>query len=85
MSEGLNNIELSSIILASTAILGLIAKFVHSLRGEIRECWGVKFRTPPPSRQVSENNNAGFHYQNTQNIPVVPTLPIVNDNNLMNV
>ena len=80
----LGTIELSSLIIGSTALLGVLAKFLHSMRYDIRKCWCIEFRSPTNSRQVSESNNAGFSYQNNnQNIPVVPTLPIHNDNNLM--
>jgi len=49
-----NTLTISAIVLATTAITGVILKFVHSLRGDIKSCCCIIFRTPiaSPRNQI---------------------------------
>lgn len=44
---------ISAVVLASVSIAGVLGKLIHSMRGDIKECFCIKFRTPENSEQSS--------------------------------
>lgn len=48
---------LSAIVLSSTAVLGILAKFIHSLRNDIKSCFCITFRSPSNSVVSSSPKN----------------------------
>lgn len=48
---------ISALVLGSTAVLGVLAKFLHSLRGDIKSCFCITFRSPSNSVVSSSPKN----------------------------
>ncbi len=47
-------IVISAIVLGATSLLSVIAKFIHSIRHDIKSCFGIiQFRTPENSNRNS--------------------------------
>ena len=66
-------IVISSIVVASTALVGVVGKLLHTFRDNIKSCWGITFRSrsnspnSQPQDQVNMNaisNDAIIHNEN---------------------
>jgi hypothetical protein len=72
---------LSSIVLASTAIVALVLKLLHGMRTEIKSCGCLQFRTPDnternntPPRITTQIPPTPSTTPTTYTPPTIPTL-----------
>lgn len=59
-------ITISAIVIASASFLSIVAKFIHSMRNDIKSCFGFQFRTPTNSQNniKTEDINIDILYPN---------------------
>lgn len=52
-------IVITSIVVASTALVGVIGKLLHTMRHNIKNCWGIQFRSrsSSPDQERHRNDN----------------------------
>lgn len=50
-------ISISAIVVASTALVGVAGKLLHTLRHNIKSCWGINFRSRSNSPESKKNTD----------------------------
>lgn len=78
----------AGLIAISTVVLGITGKILFELRKNVKVCWGIQFRSPEATPQPSPHHSINEHELVKQNsniemttiVPIVPVLPVHNEN-----
>lgn len=68
-------VSIGAIVVASTSLIAVLGKVLHTFRRNIKSCFGVQFRTPSPS----QDNN---HQNNNVNIDAINNDAIIHNENI---
>lgn len=74
-----NTALISALVVGVTALSGVLLKFLHSARSDVKTCFGITFRTPDNTEQTTTPRKNTENVE-LKNFTIVPTVPVYEQN-----